>query len=152
MSKKNLQTSLRPSRIVRNQDSSKGLSDYSSILHLSTAIGRRSPSEQATNDVPQTIFRMAIRFGLPGPVALFFQDIGSVYQWAPEEVDANRELFEKRNWKDQHILMLKAFIWRGKDPFERNTMPYVEYEKAIRDLVALIPQGQVTPADVALVL
>jgi len=148
-----IKSSLRPSRLVRNQDAAKGLSDYSQLLHLS----RSFKSSEDLSNVAQIIFRMAIRFGLPESIALLLQDFGFVYDWNPTEVDANREVFEKRNWKTQHILMLKAFIWRSGGPFtsdldEIDTTPHVEYEKAIDSLVALIPQGHVTGADVALVL
>src|SRR6185369_14812053 len=136
-----VKSSLRPSRLVRNQDATKGLSDYSQLLHLS----RSFKSSENTSNVAQIIFRMAIRFGLPESVALLFQDFAFAYDWNVNEVDANREVFEKRNWNTQHILMLKAFIWRSGGPFtsdldEIDTTPYVEYEKAIHSLVALIPQ------------
>jgi hypothetical protein len=148
-----IKSSLRPSRLVRNQDATKGLSDYSHILHLSKSF----KSSQHAANVAQIIFRMAIRFGLPESVALLLQDFGFVYDWSASEVDANREVLEKRNWSTQHILMLKAFIWRSRGPFSSDldgidTTPYVEYERAVHSLVALIPQGHVTPADVALVV
>jgi len=169
--------SLTRSRLVRKHDSSSGLSDYSSLEHLT---GKEewlliehpdSPDvfhnrAHSLRDVPDAAYRMAIRFGLPSEVALLFRDFAYIHDWDPDRepgtrpraiitadlLEKHRERFETLGWQELQFLMAKAFVLRTELPFTNNTTAYTEYRQTIQSLIALIPPDKAKAADVALVL
>jgi hypothetical protein len=136
------QESLTRSRLLRTQDPSKGLSDYSSLEHLTgkeewLLNGHPDSADVFHNrahsfrDVPLSTYRIAIRFGLPAEVALLFRDIAYIHDWDPDRtpgtgpraiitvdlLDENRTKFQTLGWRELHFLIAKAFVLRTEYPF-----------------------------------